>query len=167
MTLRHTRKAPVRFTANCVFHSSSVISHPNLTEGSWGAAALFTTMSMRPKVSQRLVDHGAHRGLLANVELEADRFAAEPLDLLDHGIEPRQSSLSARATRLRRPMSVTTIFAPASAKASAMPRPIPRLLAAPVTSATMPFSTPMLLVFLLRRVFFASKVYKRGAGACQ
>jgi hypothetical protein len=27
-----------------------------------------------------------------------------------------------------------------------IPRPIPRLLAAPVTSATMPFNTPMLLV---------------------
>ena len=95
------------------------------------ALALLTTMSRPPKGLGRLLESGAHLGLVADVDGQGQRLSAGLLDLLRRGID--------RAGQLRigsAVLAAMAILAPSRAAASPIASPMPR--EAPVMKRVLP-----------------------------
>ncbi len=86
-----------------------------------------------------LLDHAPGAAEVRDVLAVRDRLAAERLDLADDVVRRALDPCPRPASDA--PRSLTTIFAPAAASASACSRPIPR--PAPVTIATFPLKSGM------------------------
>src|SRR5262245_60749415 len=148
-TARLIRKGPLRLTSITRSHASSGVSQTRRRSAPWGAAALLTSTSMRPKrASASATKRSASAARLTSptmVRMRRPRPSISPARL-SRPFQPSRISSSPSSFSLRVPpvaTSVATMSAPARAKATEIARPIPRARAHPVTSTTLPSTSPM------------------------
>ena len=138
---RHIRKVPVRFTSSTCCHASSGTFSMSLNSRDCGAAALFTRMSSRPKVSSaNSTIRLASSSRLTSPSTEAQRTPAPVSSPTKPGSPSQLSAMSPGCWfRFGAPLgatSHTTTALPSPPRARAIAAPMPRCFPHPVISAT-------------------------------